>query len=112
MVYPHVFQNKSIALRIDFDEGSGHNEKVKTEGVLSKFGIPFSDIELLLDTISGLNIKVIGLHAHKGSGILDYTKWLSTYNNFKPYLKHFPNIKWLNLGGGLGIVETNEDKHR
>ena len=110
MVYPHVFQSKSIAIRIDFDEGSGHNEKVKTEGVLSKFGIPFSDIELLLDTISGLNIKVIGLHAHKGSGILDYTKWLSTYNNFKPYLKHFPNIKWLNLGGGLGIVETNEDK--
>ena len=67
------YSNKSIQLRIDTGTGRGHHQHVKTAGELSKFGIPLTEIEHVAALAKKSNIKVVGLHAHVGSGILKET---------------------------------------
>jgi diaminopimelate decarboxylase/aspartate kinase len=40
----------------------------------SKFGIPISAVDKLVDLCRQHNVKVVGLHAHTGSGILKETE--------------------------------------
>ncbi len=50
-------------------------------------------------------IKVIGLHAHSGSGILSFDLWQQTALMLAEELKRFPLVNIINLGGGLGVVD-------
>lgn len=103
--WPELFKGKSILLRIDPGSGAGHHKYVKTGGDESKFGIPLTDIDTLLTCIKTHAIEVIGLHAHSGSGILSPELWQQTALMLTELTQHFPAVKILNLGGGLGVVE-------
>ena len=76
---------------------------MKTAGKASKFGIPYSDIASLIELSKKTNTKIVGLHAHLGSGILTPESWFETANTLSTLFKHFPEIKYLDLGGGLGV---------
>jgi diaminopimelate decarboxylase/aspartate kinase len=56
-----------------------------------------------------LNIKVIGLHVHKGSGIHDAGVWAGTAAFLASFLPQFPDLKYLDLGGGLGVQYRDTD---
>lgn len=100
-----TFANKTIFLRIDPNVGKGHHENVRTAGATSKFGIPIQELEELLPIIKEHNIKVLGLHAHAGSGILTNEHWAEHARLLASVAKQFPDVKYLNLGGGFGIKE-------
>lgn len=100
-----TFANKTIFLRIDPNVGKGHHENVRTAGATSKFGIPIQELEGLLPIIKEHNIKVLGLHAHAGSGILTNEHWAEHARLLASVAKQFPDVKYLNLGGGFGIKE-------
>ena len=51
------------------------------------------------------NINVIGLHAHSGSGILSPDLWQETALMLAAQTAIFPNVRIINLGGGLGLAE-------
>jgi len=51
------------------------------------------------------NIHVFGIHAHIGSGILKTGWWAKTGMVLAKVADRFPDVKVLNLGGGLGVVE-------
>ena len=102
-----IFENKSIGIRFDCDLGDGHHKKVITEGDDCKFGFPINQIDQLILVAEKHNINIIGLHSHKGSGILDHNSWNKTANKLIELLEHFPNIEWINLGGGLGVKTNN-----
>lgn len=104
-MWAETFANKSIFLRIDPNIGKGHHENVRTAGATSKFGIPIQEIEHLLPIIEENNIKVVGLHAHAGSGILTNEHWAEHAKLLAEVARQFPNVKFLNLGGGFGIKE-------
>ena len=76
--WPDLFKNQSILLRIDPGSGAGHHKYVCTGGNESKFGIPHSDLPQLIKLIEHHQFKVIGLHAHSGSGILTPELWQQT----------------------------------
>ncbi|MBA2711444.1 MAG: bifunctional aspartate kinase/diaminopimelate decarboxylase [Tatlockia sp.] len=103
--WPELFENRSIILRIDPGSGAGHHKYVCTGGNESKFGIPQSDLESLIKLTSKYKVKVIGLHAHSGSGILTPELWQQTAKLLQSLCSSFPEISIINLGGGLGIVE-------
>jgi diaminopimelate decarboxylase len=42
--------------------------------IKSKFGIPIGDMDKLVALTTQHNVKVVGLHAHTGSGILKETE--------------------------------------
>ena len=105
--YPNVFESKEIALRLDLDYGFGHCNKVITQGQDSKFGIIPDDIINNAQMLNDLNIKIVGLHSHMGSGISNYKHWVNNLNLIISIYKRIPesinNIEWFDIGGGFGI---------
>ena len=103
--YPELFVGKEIFLRFDPEVSKGHHKYVKTAGKESKFGISMTEMEHVLRLRKELNLKIIGLHVHVGSGIRSAHTWADNAYFLEKIARHFPEAKVLNLGGGFGIVE-------
>lgn len=103
--WPKSFANQSIILRVDPGYGAGHHKYVCTGGMDSKFGIPMDQLPALKASLARHNTEIIGLHIHSGSGILTPEIWPKSAAQLLKLLSDFPNVKILNLGGGLGVVE-------
>ncbi|WP_199744135.1 bifunctional aspartate kinase/diaminopimelate decarboxylase [Legionella sp. km772] len=103
--WPELFANKEVIVRLDPGTGAGHHKHVSTGGNESKFGITQNDINKVLELTKKHHIKVIGLHAHSGSGILTIELWQETALMLAELAKQFPEVRSINLGGGLGVVE-------
>lgn len=105
-----IFREKEIGVRLDLNLGEGHNPKVVTEGSNSKFGLPISEISKLMNLGMQLRMKVVGLHSHRGSDINNINSWVQTVDLLvKLANEEFDDIKWLNLGGGLGTNLCESD---
>ncbi len=107
--HPDLFSSKEVILRLDPGHGSGHHRYVRTAGSHSKFGIPPADIEHIAQWCQTHKIKVIGLHAHAGSGILDHNNWRRIADYLCSCMTYFPDTHIINVGGGLGIRENPGD---
>jgi len=103
--WPELFKGQSIVLRIDPGCGAGHHKYVCTGGNESKFGIPRENLDKVQNLTQQHNIQVIGLHAHSGSGILSPDLWQETAMMLAAETKRFPQVTFINLGGGLGVVD-------
>ncbi len=107
--WPEVFAQRCILLRIDPGFGRGHHQYVETGGTHSKFGIPIDDVPCVQALTQQHQIQVIGLHAHSGSGILKAENWSILADTLIELTTHFPAVKILDLGGGLGIPEKGNE---
>ncbi len=103
--FPEIFRGRQIALRLDPGEGFGHHDKVRTAGPNAKFGQSIQNVDEVITAANALDIRIIGLHAHVGSGIHDPEAWLGTGRKLARVEALFPDLQWLNVGGGLGVVE-------
>ncbi len=103
--WPDLLKHQKIFLRIDPGSGAGHHKFVSTAGNESKFGIPRADLSHVCQLLDKHRIQVIGLHAHSGSGILKTDLWQETARLLTELLPIFPEVRIINLGGGLGVVE-------
>ncbi|MGE4658460.1 MAG: bifunctional aspartate kinase/diaminopimelate decarboxylase, partial [Gammaproteobacteria bacterium] len=103
--WPKIFKNREIFIRIDTGEGRGHHEHVRTAGTYSKFGVPLQEIDEMQALLMKAGARVVGLHAHTGSGVLRSDNWRVTGEQLLGLRKYFPELRFLDLGGGLGIPE-------
>lgn len=101
---------RNISLRINGGFGAGHNQKVVTGGVASKFGIYHSDIPEAIRIASKFKLKICGLHQHIGSNILDEKTFLKGVRLISSLTKSFPDLMWVDIGGGLGIPYKPNEK--
>ncbi len=108
--WPELFADRQIAVRLDPGQGRGHHEHVKTAGVHSKFGIPRFEVEALKKLVRQAGASVVGIHAHSGSGILDPMNWRKVAAELVQVADEFPDVEFIDLGGGLGIPEKPGDK--
>ena len=67
--WPELFKGRELFVRIDTGQGRGHHDKVRTAGVHSKFGVPLFEVEELERLVKAAGAKIVGLHAHTGSGV-------------------------------------------
>jgi len=104
--WPEIFTDQKVLLRFDPGQGYGHHHYVCTGGTDSKFGIPLSELSVLLALIDLHQISVVGLHAHVGSGILREQTWKENFAALCRLLPHFPETKIINVGGGFGVAEN------
>jgi diaminopimelate decarboxylase/aspartate kinase len=51
--------------------------------------------------------RIVGLHSHAGSGILDPDHWGETAARLAELAAQFPDAKILDLGGGLGVPDSS-----
>lgn len=103
--WPGVFEGRDIFVRVDPGIGRGHHHHVRTAGEHSKFGVPLSEMEELASLARALGVRVVGLHAHTGSGILDVANWTETGALLAQLAGHFPDARVVDLGGGIGVPE-------
>ncbi len=103
--WPEVFAGMDILLRLDPGQGRGHHPHVRTAGRQSKFGIAPEQIERAAALVESCGARVVGLHAHAGSGIRDHHAWAETAHFLAGFASAFPHLRHLDLGGGLGIPE-------
>lgn len=103
--WPELFAGRDLLLRVDPGHGRGHHHHVRTAGARSKFGIAPHDLERAAALAASAGARVVGLHAHVGSGILDAGAWLDTALTLANVAERFPEARVLDLGGGFGVVE-------
>jgi diaminopimelate decarboxylase/aspartate kinase len=109
-IYPlrewgEIFAGFEILLRLDTGLGRGHHEHVRTAGVHSKFGIPLNELDEAQNLAEKHGISIVGLHAHTGSGILQSDNWQNVAETLIEAARIFPDVRILDLGGGLGVPE-------
>lgn len=105
VAWPELFRGRDVFVRLDPGYGRGHHVHVHTGGVASKFGIPEGEIDALIAAVDRAGARVVGLHAHVGSGIRTAGAWEGTGAFLKSVAAKFPGVRVLDVGGGLGVVE-------
>lgn len=103
--WPEIFADHEIFVRMDPDYGAGHHKHVITAGVTSKFGISIDEIDELVTLINSAGARVVGIHAHSGSGILEPRNWQSVAAVLAEIAGRFPEVRTLDLGGGIGVPD-------
>ncbi|HVX04990.1 MAG TPA: bifunctional aspartate kinase/diaminopimelate decarboxylase [Rhodanobacteraceae bacterium] len=101
--WPGLFAGREIMLRVDLGRGLGHHDKVRTGGATSKFGLPLDQLGTFLELAQAQDARIVGLHAHLGSGILDVAHWSGVCAQLASLAERIGNVRVLNLGGGLGV---------
>lgn len=107
---PEIFRAQQIWLRIDLGAGFGHHDKVKTAGEHSKFGVPVADLPALRVLAQSLALEIVGLHSHFGSGSSDVAAWKRAYAELASLAADFPQVEWIDIGGGLGVPYQADDE--
>lgn len=103
--WPELFKNREVFVRIDTGYGRGHHDKVRTAGVHSKFGVPLFEMDELERLVQAAGARIVGLHAHTGSGVFSVDNWKSVGDTLTALTQKFRDVRTIDLGGGLGVPE-------
>lgn len=99
-----------IALRVNPDVGAGHHVDVVTAGGGVKFGIDLAEIRDARMLVEDSGRKVVGLHAHIGSGIDNISPLLESAQRLLELSPDFSNLRWINFGGGISVPYRPGDR--
>jgi bifunctional diaminopimelate decarboxylase / aspartate kinase len=108
--WAEAFRGRGVFLRIDTGIGRGHHHHVKTAGAQSKFGIPVEELDEIARLAQACGVTIHGLHAHAGSGVFDVENWTQVGSVLAGLVKRFPAVKYLDVGGGLGVPDRVEGR--
>jgi diaminopimelate decarboxylase len=93
----------------------GGNYKISTGHIDSKFGISIHQMRHIERIVKSTNLLVHGIHMHTGSDIKDVSVFLQGLEVMFELAKHFPDLKYIDLGSGFkvpyqeGDVQTDID---
>jgi len=104
-----VFAGRELILRLDLGAGRGHHDKVKTGGAQSKFGLSLDELAEFQRLAADRGVRITGLHAHLGSGILDVSHWRDVYVQLASIGEKIGSVRVLNIGGGLGVPARSDE---
>ncbi|MGY6555643.1 MAG: bifunctional aspartate kinase/diaminopimelate decarboxylase [Wenzhouxiangella sp.] len=100
---------REIFLRLDPGSGLGHHKMVRTAGSNAKFGIPLDELDRARRLADAHDIRITGLHAHTGSGILHPDNWHRTLETLGEAARELKEVQVVNLGGGLGVPDRADE---
>lgn len=105
-----------IAFRVNPDVSPETHAKIATGLKQSKFGIPYDEvIPAYRAAVQMKGIKVIGIHCHIGSQILDVSPYAETAKKMMELvarISKFARLEFIDLGGGLGIPYDKAQKEK
>lgn len=104
------YSGQKICLRINPDLGAGHHNHCITGGPKSKFGIWYSEVEKIKKIAKNYQLKIIGVHQHIGSQILESNKFLMAMKVLLKVALSFPNLEFIDFGGGFGVPYHPKEK--
>lgn len=108
--WPDLFRNRELWLRVDLGRGEGHHAKVRTGGKESKFGLPIARVDEFVRAATDLGSRVVGLHAHLGSGVETAQHWRLMCDELAGFARRIGSVQTIDIGGGLPIPYSAEDE--
>ncbi len=110
-----VSPGRALGLRINPAVGLGYRSNPLVRyagGTPTKFGVYFDRFLEALDLARALGLQLAGLHCHAGCGFLSpqLPALAEVFTRVGAFLDAAPQIRRLNLGGGLGIPLCEEDE--
>ncbi|HEX3128808.1 MAG TPA: alanine racemase [Thermoanaerobaculia bacterium] len=105
--WPDVFRGREVLARLDPGQGKGHHVHVRTAGAQSKFGVAPEFLDELRELADRHGVRIVGLHAHVGSGIRWARSWSETARFLALEAERFPDVRILDVGGGLAVPERS-----
>ena len=108
--WPETWAGHEVFVRVDPGEGKGHHDHVRTAGSRSKFGVAQEDLGALAEAAARLGVRVVGLHAHVGSGVDETEAWAETGRTLARCADaYFPEARVLDVGGGIPVATGGQD---
>ena len=106
---------RSIGLRINPAMGTGYasNELLRYSGEKpTKFGIYTSELEEAVRLADQFDLRIERVHFHTGCGYLNdqLPAWEKILEECLAMIDKIPTVEAVNLGGGLGVPLTKEDR--
>ncbi|MFA5155962.1 MAG: diaminopimelate decarboxylase [Candidatus Omnitrophota bacterium] len=103
----------NVAIRINPDVEPKTHKFITTGKITNKFGIDLKTAYNILIYHSNFsNINICGLHIHIGSQITEGSSFVAAIKKVIGFINELKkegiNIRYLNIGGGLGIIYDNE----
>lgn len=97
-----------VAFRLNPNVGAHTHANITTGLAENKFGIDMRDMLKVIEEAQGMdNVKVVGLHFHIGSQILDMGDFEALCNRINELQleleRHYIKVDHINVGGGLGV---------
>lgn len=104
-----------ISFRVNPDVDAHTHKHITTGKFGTKFGVMYEDaFDLYKKAASMKNIEVVGIDSHIGSQILDVKPFKLAAEKISKLIDKLENIgikiKYIDIGGGLGIKYKKEDK--
>ncbi|MFN0276004.1 MAG: diaminopimelate decarboxylase [Chitinophagales bacterium] len=108
--FGHVFGNTyPVCIRMNPHIEAGGHQHIQTGHIDSKFGISIYQMRHVLRVIKADNMKIIGLHMHTGSDILDSNVFLQGAELLFDVAHNFPDLEFLDFGSGFKVAYKDED---
>ena len=98
-----------VGIRLRPNIMAGGNLKISTGHENSKFGIPIEQLNEILALVKKHNLYIRGLHIHTGSEIKDVAVFMKVADIFVDLIQHFPEVSFLDLGGGFKVAYKEKD---
>lgn len=103
----------NVSLRVNPDVDAETHAHITTGKAESKFGMDMEMVQFIFQSKRRYsNLSISGIHVHIGSQITKGEPFVKAFKKVLSFLgdleKEGHEIKYLNLGGGLGIVYSDE----
>lgn len=93
----------TVCVRINPNIGAGHHDHCITGGPESKFGIWYTEVAKILRIARKYHLRIVGVHQHIGSQILNPEKFLFAMDVLLPVARKLPELEFVDFGGGFGV---------
>ncbi len=107
--FSNKYSSYPISIRINPNILAGGNKNVSVGHSESKFGIPESHLDEIVEMENQNKIQIQGVHIHTGSDIVKLDKFEKAFKKIFSISNKFKNIKVLNFGGGLKVPYFDGD---
>lgn len=108
--YGREFPGSRVCVRINPKVVAETHAHWITGGPLAKFGINYDECEEAREIAAKYDLKIVGVHEHVGTSILDPQNMLDAMDMLLAVAGGFPDLEFINFGGGIGLAYKPEDK--
>ena len=98
-----AFPGSKVAIRINSGVGAGHSDKVVTGGHHTKFAIIPEDLKKAREIAKQYHLTITGINQHIGSFFLEKKPYIDGVKALLPLAMEFPDLTFIDLGGGFGM---------
>ncbi|MBR9999561.1 MAG: diaminopimelate decarboxylase [Cyclobacteriaceae bacterium] len=105
----HYHKEVPVCLRINPHIMAGGHSNISTGHIDSKFGISILQLRHVHRVIKTNNIRVVGLHMHTGSDILDADVFIQAAGIIFDVAREFHGLEFIDFGSGFKVAYREGD---